>query len=171
MTALWPLANVPSKMTLVHGSSLLPLFKSRSEALTSLRDAFAPPSSPPFSRGYCTTHAKSANQRARRGPVQSALLSRFQSAADTAKAQASTTIKYSERKLALQANEEAVDRDLTEAILRMRKAEEKLKSYEQSTHKGTVEVNVNWKPNWSLWGMVATVIVAILTHLFPRLRP
>jgi hypothetical protein len=37
MTALWPLADVINKMTSVHGRRLLPLFKSRSEALTSLR--------------------------------------------------------------------------------------------------------------------------------------
>jgi hypothetical protein len=40
MTALWPLADMTDKMTSVHGSLLLPLFKSRSEAPTSLRDAF-----------------------------------------------------------------------------------------------------------------------------------
>src|SRR5271166_1585729 len=39
-TAPWPLADVLGKMTLVHGKLLLlPLFKSRSEALTSLRGA------------------------------------------------------------------------------------------------------------------------------------
>src|SRR6185295_12874619 len=42
-------------MMLVHGSLLLPLFKSRSEALTSLRGVFAPRSSPPFIRCYFTT--------------------------------------------------------------------------------------------------------------------
>jgi len=36
-TALWTGAAVPDKMTMVHGSWLLPLFKSRSEAPTSLR--------------------------------------------------------------------------------------------------------------------------------------
>jgi hypothetical protein len=35
----WPLAEVLGKMTLVHGRLLLPLFKSRSEASTSLRGA------------------------------------------------------------------------------------------------------------------------------------
>ncbi len=39
-TALWPLLDVLKKMTLVHGSLLLPLGKSRSEALTSLRGVF-----------------------------------------------------------------------------------------------------------------------------------
>ena len=36
-TALWTGAAMPDKMTMVHGSWLLPLFKSRSEAPTSLR--------------------------------------------------------------------------------------------------------------------------------------
>ena len=39
-TALWPLADVTNKMTSVHGSWLLPLFKSRSEASTSLRGVY-----------------------------------------------------------------------------------------------------------------------------------
>ncbi len=43
-TALWPLADVPNKMTLVHGRRLLPTVKSRSEALTSLRGVFPSPS-------------------------------------------------------------------------------------------------------------------------------
>jgi hypothetical protein len=40
VTALWPFADVPKKMALVHREPLLPLFKSRSEASTSLRGAF-----------------------------------------------------------------------------------------------------------------------------------
>ena len=40
MTALWQLADGTNKMTSVRGRRLLPLFKSRSEALTSLRGAF-----------------------------------------------------------------------------------------------------------------------------------
>jgi hypothetical protein len=36
-TTLWPFADVPNKMMVVHGSRLLPMFKSRSEASTSLR--------------------------------------------------------------------------------------------------------------------------------------
>jgi len=42
-TALWPFADVPKKMTLVHGRCLLPLVKSRSEALTSLRGVYLSP--------------------------------------------------------------------------------------------------------------------------------
>ena len=40
MATLWPLTDMTNKMTSVHGRRLLPLFKSRSEALTSLRGAF-----------------------------------------------------------------------------------------------------------------------------------
>ena len=43
MAALWPLADVPNKMTKVHGSYLLPPVKSRSEALTSLRGVSSSP--------------------------------------------------------------------------------------------------------------------------------
>ena len=42
-TALWPLLDVPNTMTSVHGSCLLPLVKSRSEALTSLRGVSSKP--------------------------------------------------------------------------------------------------------------------------------
>ena len=48
MTALWPLADVPKKMTLVHGRRLLPLFKSRSEASTSLRGVSLPTAAPRY---------------------------------------------------------------------------------------------------------------------------
>jgi hypothetical protein len=41
MTAGLPLAEVTIRMTLVHGSSLLPMYKSRGEALTSLRGVFS----------------------------------------------------------------------------------------------------------------------------------
>lgn len=43
MTGLWTLADLPDKMTLVHGSWLLPLFKSRGEASTSLRGVSSNP--------------------------------------------------------------------------------------------------------------------------------
>ena len=79
MTALWPLADVPKKMTLVHGRSLLPLFKSRSEASTSLRGVLSPLS-------FDITLQDVPNRavhRWRRGPAQRAFLGRFQSAADT----------------------------------------------------------------------------------------
>jgi hypothetical protein len=35
--AFWTRTDLTNKMTLVHGSLLLPMFKSRSEAITSLR--------------------------------------------------------------------------------------------------------------------------------------
>jgi hypothetical protein len=80
MTALWPRAEAPKKITSVHGSWLLPMFKSRSEALNSLRGVFY---TSPFIQEYFTSRVSAANHGARRGPVHRALLSRFQSATDT----------------------------------------------------------------------------------------
>jgi hypothetical protein len=40
-TALWTVAAAPDRMTMVHGSWLLPLFKSRSETSTSLRGVYS----------------------------------------------------------------------------------------------------------------------------------
>jgi hypothetical protein len=79
MTALWPLADVPKKMTLVHGrAQLLPMFKSRSEASTSLRGVLC-------SLFFDITLQDVPNRavhRWRSGPVQRAFLDRIQSAAD-----------------------------------------------------------------------------------------
>src|SRR5271154_5282253 len=79
-TAPWPLADVPKKMTLVHGRGpLLPLFKSRSEASTSLRGVLSPLS---FDITLQDVPSRAVH-RWRDGPAQRAVLGRFQSAADT----------------------------------------------------------------------------------------
>ncbi len=79
-TALWPRADVPQRMTMVHGRSLLPLFKSRSEASTSPRgDFFCPP---PW-KCYSTEGTKRAALPWRTGRIHRAILARFQSAADS----------------------------------------------------------------------------------------
>jgi len=82
MTALWPFADVPKKMTLVHGSlysrcsSLEAKRQLRFEAFISAR------SSPPSVHRYFTKRANPAIQPGRGGPGQGAFLSRFLNAAD-----------------------------------------------------------------------------------------
>ena len=79
MTALWPLADVPKKMTLVHGR-----IDSRCSSLGAKRqlrsEAFYPRS--PSILLY-KMRANRAVHHWRSRPVQRALLDRFQSAANT----------------------------------------------------------------------------------------
>ena len=98
-TALWSFANVPNKMTLVHGSRLLPPVKSRSEAPTSLRGVSPARSLPPFVRGYFTRSANPAIHHWRRGPVHCAVLARFQSAADSSGYSGMSTASFSTPRL------------------------------------------------------------------------
>ena len=82
MTApFWPLADVPKRMTLVHGRVLLPLFKSPERSVN-----FAPRRFIPALLRYYFTRCgpnRAAAQRWRTGPIQRAFLARFQSAANS----------------------------------------------------------------------------------------
>jgi len=83
MTALWPLADVPKRMIVVHGSVPLPLFKSRSEVSPSLRGVLFSRILFAFRRLLTYQMCHPAIRPWRSGPGQRAFLSRFQNAADT----------------------------------------------------------------------------------------